>query len=61
MPGMMEYPKGYFVSIGGADNKGDAQNEEKENRLAFVYQQILSRAAILLREPRCLALLRKLL
>lgn len=37
----MEYPKGCLVSIGGAEDKGDIKDEEKENSLDFLENGIL--------------------
>jgi cyanophycinase len=45
----MEYPKGYLISIGGAEDKGNDQNEEKENRLAFSENGILKNVVALMK------------
>ena len=37
----MIYPRGYLVSIGGAEDKGDEREEEKENSLDFTENGIL--------------------
>lgn len=37
----MVYPKGYLVSIGGAEDKGDKTKEEKDNNIDFLENGIL--------------------
>src|SRR5437763_6936816 len=44
----MRYPKGYLVSIGGAEDKGD-ETRERENGLKFLKNGILSDVVALLK------------
>lgn len=45
----MNYPKGYLVSIGGAEDKGDEKEREKENSLDFLKTGILKEVVSLLK------------
>jgi cyanophycinase len=44
----MNYPKGYLVSIGGAEDKGDERAVEKENSLDFLENGILKNVVALM-------------
>ena len=46
----MSYPKGYLVSIGGAEDKGIEKGEEKENSLDFLENGILKEVVSLLKK-----------
>jgi cyanophycinase len=46
---MVSYPKGYLVSIGGAEDKGNNKEEEKENSLDFLKNGILKEVVNLMK------------
>ncbi|MDQ3278629.1 MAG: cyanophycinase [Bacteroidota bacterium] len=52
----MQYPKGYLVSIGGAEDKGDTsqkeKSDEKENTLDFLRNGILKKVVDLLKSNK---------
>lgn len=46
----MSYPRGYLVSIGGAEDKGNEKEEAKENSLDFLENGILKEVVSLLKK-----------
>jgi cyanophycinase len=48
----MEYSKGYLVSIGGGEDKGDTKDEERENNLDFLENGILKNVVSLIQEEQ---------
>ena len=48
----MNNPKGYLVSIGGAENKGDEKEREKENSLDFLKNGILKTVVELMKQKQ---------
>jgi cyanophycinase len=46
----MSYPRGYLVSIGGAEDKGKETEQERENSLDFLENGILKEVVSLLKK-----------
>lgn len=53
----MTYPKGYLVAIGGAEDKGDEKEQEKENGLDFLENGILKDLVDLLKRNQSIEII----